>query len=408
MGFFMATEEKQQTQDLAATPPLAESGRSRSRKWLVALAAFAIVAGVMLFGILTRVKARTALRAQTAEMAVPTVSVVHPQPSAPVQEIVLPANVQAITDSPIFARTTGYLKKWYVDIGAHVKKGQLLAVIETPEIDQQLRQARADLATAQANLKLAEVTANRFQDLLKSNSVSQQETDNAVASFAANRAIVNSNEANTQRLSDLKSFQKIYAPFDGIITARNTDIGALINSGSSGGPTTELFHIAYPRKLYVYVSVPQAYSQAAKPGLQTDLVLAEFPGRRFPGKLVRTANAIDPATRTLQVQIVVDNPDGTLLPGAYAEVHLKVPAETSTYTVPVNTLLFRFTGLHIATVQNGKVLIKTVEIGRDFGDRVEIVSGLEGNDSVILNPPDSTANGQAVRIGESLKAGISP
>ena len=404
----MATEEKQQTQDLAATPPLAESGRSRSRKWLVALAAFAIVAGVMLFGILTRVKARTALRAQTAEMAVPTVSVVHPQPSAPVQEIVLPANVQAITDSPIFARTNGYLKKWYVDIGAHVKKGQLLAVIETPEIDQQLRQARADLATAQANLKLAEVTANRFQDLLKSNSVSQQETDNAVASFAANRAIVNSNEANTQRLSDLKSFQKIYAPFDGIITARNTDIGALINSGSSGGPTTELFHIAYPRKLYVYVSVPQAYSQAAKPGLQTDLVLPEFPGRRFPGKLVRTANAIDPATRTLQVQIVVDNPDGTLLPGAYAEVHLKVPAETSTYTVPVNTLLFRFTGLHIATVQNGKVLIKTVEIGRDFGDRVEIVSGLEGNDSVILNPPDSTANGQAVRIGESLKAGISP
>jgi len=408
MGFFMATEEKQQTQDLAATPPLAESGRSRSRKWLVALAAFAIVAGVMLFGILTRVKARTALRAQTAEMAVPTVSVVHPQPSAPVQEIVLPANVQAITDSPVFARTTGYLKKWYVDIGAHVKKGQLLAVIETPEIDQQLRQARADLATAQANLKLAEVTANRFQDLLKSNSVSQQETDNAVASFAANRAIVNSNEANTQRLSDLKSFQKIYAPFDGIITARNTDIGALINSGSSGGPTTELFHIAYPRKLYVYVSVPQAYSQAAKPGLQTDLVLPEFPGRRFPGKLVRTANAIDPATRTLQVQIVVDNPDGTLLPGAYAEVHLKVPAETSTYTVPVNTLLFRFTGLHIATVQNGKVLIKTVEIGRDFGDRVEIVSGLEGNDSVILNPPDSTANGQAVRIGESLKAGTSP
>lgn len=404
----MATEEKQQTQDLAATPPLAESGRSRSRKWLVALAAFAIVAGVMLFGILTRVKARTALRAQTAEMAVPTVSVVHPQPSAPVQEIVLPANVQAITDSPVFARTTGYLKKWYVDIGAHVKKGQLLAVIETPEIDQQLRQARADLATAQANLKLAEVTANRFQDLLKSNSVSQQETDNAVASFAANRAIVNSNEANTQRLSDLKSFQKIYAPFDGIITARNTDIGALINSGSSGGPTTELFHIAYPRKLYVYVSVPQAYSQAAKPGLQTDLVLPEFPGRRFPGKLVRTANAIDPATRTLQVQIVVDNPDGTLLPGAYAEVHLKVPAETSTYTVPVNTLLFRFTGLHIATVQNGKVLIKTVEIGRDFGDRVEIVSGLEGNDSVILNPPDSTANGQAVRIGESLKAGTSP
>jgi len=408
MGFFMATEEKQQTQDLAATPPLAESGRSRSRKWLVALAAFAIVAGVMLFGILTRVKARTALRAQTAEMAVPTVSVVHPQPSAPVQEIVLPANVQAITDSPVFARTTGYLKKWYVDIGAHVKKGQLLAVIETPEIDQQLRQARADLATAQANLKLAEVTANRFQDLLKSNSVSQQETDNAVASFAANRAIVNSNEANTQRLSDLKSFQKIYAPFDGIITARNTDIGALINSGSSGGPTTELFHIAYPRKLYVYVSVPQAYSQAAKPGLQTDLVLPEFPGRRFPGKLVRTANAIDPATRTLQVQIVVDNPDGTLLPGAYAEVHLKVPAETSTYTVPVNTLLFRFTGLHIATVQNGKMLIKTVEIGRDFGDRVEIVSGLEGNDSVILNPPDSTANGQAVRIGESLKAGTSP
>lgn len=397
----MATEEKQQTQGAAATPPLAGPGRSRFRKWLVALVAFAIVAGVMLFGILTRVKARTTLRAQTAEMAVPVVSVVTPQASAPVQEIVLPANVQAVTDSPIFARTNGYLKKWYVDIGAHVRKGQLLAEIETPEVDQQLRQAHADLATAQANLKLAEITANRFQDLLKTNSVSQQDTDNAVASFAANRAIVNSNEANTDRLSDLKSFQKIYAPFDGIITARNTDIGALINSGSSGGPTTELFHIANPRKLYVYVSVPQAYSQAAKPGLQADLVLAEFPGRRFPGKLARTANAIDPATRTLQIQLVVDNPTGTLLSGAYAEVHLKVPANVSTYTVPVNTLLFRFTGLHIATVQNDKVLIKTVQLGRDFGDRVEVVSGLDANDAVILNPSDSTATGQAVHVAQS-------
>ncbi len=246
----------------------------------------AVVTAVLLViaGILPRIQARTALRRETAEMAVPTVAVVQAKRSAPAQEIILPANVQAFADAPIYARTNGYLKRWYVDIGSHVKQGQLLAEIDTPEVNQQLRQARADLATAQANLNLSKITADRYEGLLKTDSVSKQESDNASGDFEAKQAALQSSQANVKRLEELQSFQKIYAPFSGVITARNTDIGALINSGSSGGNGNELFHIAQPDKLRVYVSVPQAYSQAAKPGLTADLTLAEFPGRRFAGK----------------------------------------------------------------------------------------------------------------------------
>ena len=244
-------------------------------------------------------------------MAVPTVAVVQPKRSAPAQEIVLPANVQAFADAPIYARTNGYLKRWYVDIGSRVKQGQLLAEIDTPEVNQQLRQARADLGTTQANLNLSKITADRYQGLLKTDSVSKQESDNAAGDYEAKQASVQSAQANVKRLEELQSFQRIYAPFSGVITARNTDIGALINSGSTGGNGNELFHIAQPDKLRVYVSVPQVYSQAAKPGITADLTLAEFPGRRFQGKLVRTANAIDPTSRTLLVEIAVDNPTGT-------------------------------------------------------------------------------------------------
>ena len=242
---------------------------------------------VVIAGILPRIQARTALRLETAEMAVPTVAVVRAKRSAPAQEIILPANVQAFADAPIYARTNGYLKRWYVDIGSRVKQGQLLAEIDTPEVNQQLRQARADLATAQANLNLSKITADRYEGLLKTDAVSKQESDNAAGDYAAKQAALQSSQANVKRLEELQSFQKIYAPFSGVITARNTDIGALINSGSSGGNGNELFHIAQPDKLRVYVSVPQAYSQAAKPGLTADLTLAEFPGRRFAGKLVR-------------------------------------------------------------------------------------------------------------------------
>ena len=380
--------------------------RPRSgRPWLAATIAFVIVIAIVVAGILPRVKARTALRKETAEMAVPTVSVVQPKRSAPAQEIVLPANVQAFSDSPIYARTNGYLKRWYVDIGARVRKGQLLAEIETPEVDQQLRQARADLATAQANLSLSQITATRYTDLLKTDSVSKQEADNAAADFAAKKAVVQASEANVNRLEQLQSFEKIYAPFDGVITARNTDVGALIDAGSSGGTRTELFHMAQPDRLRVYVNVPEPYAQATRPRITADLTVAEFPGRRFQGKLVRTANAIDQATRTLLVEIDVANPTGTLLSGSYAEVHFKLPTATSAFILPVNALLFRAEGLRVAAVTDGQhVELRPITIGHDFGSEVEVVAGLNGNESIVVNPADSLVSGQQVRVGQPTRS----
>ena len=386
------------------TPPASQS--RKQRHWVVAVVAFLVVAAVYVGGVLPRVKARAALKTETAEMAIPTVAVVQPQATAPTQELVLPANVQPYIVAPIYARTNGYLKAWYVDIGAHVKQGQLLAVIETPEIDHQLQQARANLGTAQANLNLSRITADRFQGLLKSNSVSQQDTDNAVGTYDANQAIVQSNSANVKQLEALQSFQKIYAPFDGIITVRNTDVGALINSGSGGGPTTQLFQIAQPQKLRVYANVPEAYSKAVRQGMTAQLTLAEFPGRQFEGKLVRTAEAIDPATRTLLVEISVNNPTGTLFSGSYAEVHIKLPGGASTFTIPVSALLFRSEGLRVATVQNGdRAQLVPVTAGHDFGDRIEIVAGLKGGESIVLNPPDSISSGQPVRVSHASTPG---
>ena len=369
------------------------------RRWLVAGLAVAAAAVVYVAGVLPRVKARDAVRRETEQLAIPTVSVVRPKRSAPVQEIVLPANVQPYISSPIYARTNGYLKRWYADIGTHVKKGQLLAEIETPELDQQLQQARANLGTAEANLKLAEITANRYQGLLKSDSVTQQDTDNAVGSYNADKAIVAADEANVRQLEQLQSFEKIYAPFDGVITVRNTDIGSLINSGSGGGLQTALFQIAQAGTLRVYVNVPEIYSQAAKPGLTADLVLSEFPGKKFEGKLVRTADAIDPNTRTLLVEVDVPNPAGTLLSGAYAELHLKLPTTVSTYMLPVNTFLFRQEGLRVAAISDGKhAQLKPITLGHDFGNEAEIIAGLDGNELIIVNPPDSIEPGQEVRI----------
>lgn len=375
-----------------------------ARRWWIAILALAIVAAIVVSGILPRIHARADLDKETAEMAIPTVSIVHPKRGAPAQEVVLPANVQAYIDSPIYARTNGYLKHWYVDIGAHVKAGQLLADIETPEVDQQLRQSRADLATAEANLHLSEITTNRYADLLKSDSVSKQDADNAAGDYAAKQATLQSGQANVKRLEELQSFEKIYAPFEGVITARNTDIGALIDSGSSGGTRTELFHIAQPDKLRVYVNVPEAYSQAAKPGLTADLTLSEFPGRVFQGTLVRTAEAIDQSTRTLLVEIRVNNPTGTLLSGAYAEVHLKLPTATSAFILPVNSLLFRSEGLRVAEVDNGHAELKQITLGHDFGSEVEVVAGLTGNESIIVNPPDSIVAGEEVRIAQPAAA----
>jgi RND family efflux transporter MFP subunit len=374
----------------------------RRSQWWIFLLALVIAVLLVVFGILPRIQARTALRQETMRMAVPTVAVVQAKRSAPAQEIVLPANVQAFSDAPIYARTNGYLRRWYVDIGSHVQAGQLLAEIDTPEVTQQLRQARADLATAQANLNLSKITADRYAGLLMTESVSKQESDNAAGDYEAKGAALQSAQANVKRLEELQSFQRIYAPFSGVITARNTDVGALINSGSSGGTGNELFHIAQPDKLRVYVSVPQIYSQAAKPGITADLTLAEFPGRRFQGKLVRTANAIDPTSRTLLVEIAVDNPTGQLFTGSYAEVHFKLPTPTSSLILPVNTLLFRSEGLRIATVgPDQRVQLKQITLGHDFGSEVEVVAGLNGDESVIINPPDSVTEGETVRIAQT-------
>ena len=383
------------------------SGRRQSRSsWWILLLAVVCAVLLVVFGILPRIQARTALRQETDQMAVPTVAVVQPKRSDPAHEIILPASVQAFADAPIYARTNGYLKRWYVDIGTRVQAGQLLADIDTPEVNQQLRQARADLATAQANLNLSKITAGRYAGLLATDSVSKQESDNATGDYEAKQALLQSSQANVRRLEELLSFQKIYAPFAGVITARNTDIGALIDSGSSGGTRTELFHIVQPDQLRVYVSVPQVYSQAAKPGLTADLTLSEFPGRRFEGKLVRTANAIDPTSRTLLVEIAVNNPTGQLFTGSYAEVHLKLPTPTSSLILPVNTLLFRAEGLRVATVGDGqRVELKQITLGHDFGSEVEVVAGLNGNENVIVNPPDSVVAGETVRVAQNSPQG---
>jgi len=373
----------------------------RGRLVLFAVAFLVAVTVIVAAGIIPRQRARAALRQETDAMAVPTVLVAHPKKAAAAEEIVLPANVQAFTDAPIYARTNGYLKKWYADIGTRVKAGQLLAEIDTPEVNQQLRQARADLNTAEANLHLSQITADRYAGLLKTDSVSKQDADNAAGDYEAKKAIVKSGEANVQRLTELLSFQKIYAPFDGVITARNTDIGQLIDSGSSGGPGRELFHIASVKKLRAYVNVPQDYSRNAKPGLVADLTFPDLPGKRIPGKLVSTSDSIDPSSRTLLVQFEVDNANGELLPGAYAALHLKLPAGSSSFIVPATSLMFRSEGLRLATVNDNKAALLPVTVGRDYGTEVEIISGLTGNESIIMNPLDSLLPGQQVRVSQN-------
>ena len=382
------------------------AGGKRSHKhWLALSIALIAVVALLVSGIWSRVKARTALNKVTEQSAVTAVSVVSPKATTPTDEIILPGNVQPFITSPIYARTNGYLKKWYYDIGAHVKQGQLLAIIETPEVDQQLQQARSNLLTAQANLELASITKTRYQGLLKSNAVSQQDVDNAVGNYNANKSIVEADQAAVQQYSALVSFEKVYAPFDGVITARNTDIGDLINSGSTSNVKTDLFHISQPGKLRVYVNVPEEYSQGVKVGMTADLSLAEFPGRKFQGKLVRTADDINVATRTLLIEIDVDNPTGTLLTGSYAEVHLAIPTQTSTFLLPVNTLLFRTEGLRVGVVKDGKVVLTSVTPGHDFGNEIEIVAGLRANDQVIINPPDSIVSGQEVQIVQATLPG---
>jgi RND family efflux transporter MFP subunit len=390
-----------ENKSLQAEPSGSHTSASRSSHgFLLLIVAIIIVIAVVIAGVVPRMRAKAALKKETDKSAVPTVDVIRPQQGTPHQEIVLPGNIQAFIDAPIYARTNGYLKKWYVDIGARVKTGQLLAEIDTPEVDQQLQQARADLNTAEANSNLSQITSKRYEDLKNTDSVSKQDVDNANGDYAAKKAMENSSTANVKRLEDTKAFQNIYAPFDGVITARNTDVGQLIDQGSS---TTqkELFHIAAIKTLRVYINVPQQFSIAAKPGLTADLTLAEYPGRRFQGTLVRTANSIDLASRTLLVEVDVNNSSGELLPGAYAEVHLKLPSDVPTFVLPVSALIFRSQGLQVATVDSSnKTKLISISLGRDFGSQVEVVSGLNADDKVIVNPSDSVIDGEQVSPAE--------
>jgi RND family efflux transporter MFP subunit len=368
-----------------------------------ALIALIVAVGLGIWGEVSRVLARSSLGKETAESAIPTVATVTAERSTLGEELVLPGAVQAYIEAPIYARTSGYLKAWQTDIGTPVTKGQLLAEIETPEVDQQLSQARADLATARANETLSNSTNLRWQGLLSTESVSKQDAEEKSGDAAAKKAAAESAAANVARLRDLESFKRVVAPFSGVITARNTDIGALINAGQSTG--TELFRIADTRRLRIYVGVPESFAAVTRPGLEAELRFAEQPNGHFIAKTVRTSNALDPILRTLQVELELDNAKGEIFPGAYAEVHFKIPASAETLRLPANTVLFRAAGLQVATLDTDhRVTLKSIVQGRDFGNTIEVLSGLEPDEVVVLNPPDSITNGAQVRIAAPAAA----
>jgi RND family efflux transporter MFP subunit len=401
-------KETENSVEIVPLHPQPNSSQYPARLWFIALTVAAVVIAVLAFGILSRVKAAAHLRTVTAQMAVPSVSVMQPKAASPAQEIILPGDIQPLISSPVYSRTDGYLKKWYFDIGAHVKTGQLLATIQSPEIDEQLGQARSNLATAEANLRLAEITKTRYEAMFQKHAVSQQDRDNAEGTYSANTAIVDADNANVRHYEALVSFEKVYAPFDGVITARNTDIGDLINSGSSSTPKTDLFHIAQTGTLRVYVNVPEEYSRSVTPGQTTaDIMLAEFPGQKFPGKVVRTSEAINGTTRTLLTEIDLPNPENTLLTGSYAEVHMHVPSASPTFLIPVNALIFRSEHLQVGVVKNGNVELTDLTPGHDFGNEIEIVAGLKADDQMVVNPPDSLVSGQQVNIVKATLPGDS-
>jgi RND family efflux transporter MFP subunit len=393
----MTTDQIQHEQNASHSQPPA----SRKIGWIgvVAMLILAVLIGAGIrAGIAGRVASANTLDRETRDAAIQTVAVTRPKLSDPSEEVVLPGDMQAFSDSPIYARTNGYLRRWHSDIGARVQAGQLLAEIETPEVDQQLQQARADLESAQANYRLAQSTAVRWQGLLKKESVSQQETDEKIGDMAAKKAMAESAASNVRRLEELQGYEKVYAPFAGVITKRNTDVGALITAGS-GANAQELFRLAETGRLRVFVQVPETYQRAAHAGMKATLTLNEFPGRIFTGTVARNSNAIDAASRTLLVEVDVENPAGELLPGAYVSVHLKLPHTGSrAVTIPVNTMLFRSEGLRVAAVRNGHAELLPIQIGRDFGNDVEVVQGLKPAEQIIVNPPDSIVSGQPVRI----------
>jgi RND family efflux transporter MFP subunit len=391
----MAEPTNPQQSHQSYSPSRRDALKRRIRLVLWILLALAIILAI--WGITSRLIARSELRKHTVEDARLSVVTAKPQLSDAGDELVLPGIVQAFTEAAVYARTSGYLKSWYTDIGSHVKQGELLAEIETPEVDRQLSQARADLNTAQANLALSHTTNDRWKVLLATHSVSQQDADEKAGDTAAKDAMTNAAAQNVARLNDLESFKRVRAPFDGVITARNTDIGALINAGQSAG--SELFRIADTEKLRIYAQVPEVYAATTTIGLKAELRFTEHPGKPYEAEVVRTSNALDPSARTLQVELQLDNQQGEVFPGAYAEVHFKLPSSTRTLRLPANTVLFRAAGLQVATVDSSnRIKLKNILQGRDFGKTVEILDGVDQNDVVVVNPPDSVTDGLPVRI----------
>ncbi|MGC2694351.1 MAG: efflux RND transporter periplasmic adaptor subunit [Candidatus Angelobacter sp.] len=395
--------EQSTTQDATASPPdpkkpgqqNTQPTNKSGRLALIVLVVLLLAGG---FTIARRLTERGALAKETEGLAVVTVGVTKPTIEQASDQLVLPAQLQAYTESAIFARTNGYLLRWHKDMGSHVKKGELMAEIDTPEVDQELSQAKAARQQTEAQLQLAKSTAERWINLRKTDSVSQQEADQQTSAYAQAQANFAAADANVRRLQQLESFKRVEAPFSGVVTRRNTDTGALITAGSAG-QGKELFDIAQVDPLRVYVSVPQSSAASVGAGLTAYIELREFPGQKFIGKVMRTADSIDPATRTQLTEIDVPNKDGRLLPGAYAEVHFAVPIQTLRISVPVNALLFRPEGPRVAVVgSDRKVHLKPIHIGRDFGTKVEILGGLDPNDQIVVNPADSLEDGQEVNV----------
>ncbi len=373
--------------------------------FFIAIAVLVIIGALLMFQ--RRAQYQT-LAKETELSTIPTVAVIKPTTEPGDESLVLPGTLQAYVESPIYARTNGYLKKWYFDIGSRVNKGALLAEIDAPELDQQLSQSKAELGTAQANENLSQITATRYTDLLKTDGVSRQEVDNATGDLAAKRATVQSSAANVRRLEELESFKRVYAPFSGVITRRNVDIGTLINAGN-GGVSQQLFFLAQTDPMRVFVNVPETYSSHIRPGLGAYLELTQYPGRKFEGKVVRTAEAIDPAARTLLTEVDVPNKTGELLPGGYAQVVLQVKTPGERVVVPVNSLLFRSEGLRAVVVgSDDRAHLQPLVIGRDYGNTLEVLSGLKADQWIVLNPPDSLEDGQVVKVKQVANPTVTP
>jgi RND family efflux transporter MFP subunit len=391
--------------DQPTSPPAPHTADPRTRRYVLILVAVAAI--IAAWGIVSRLSARDSLGKQAADAAVATVTTVKPRGGPGKDTLVLPGSVQAFFEAPIYARTNGYLKTWHTDIGTSVKKGQLLAEIETPEVDQELRQAQADLATADANYELARTTNERWKGLLATESVSQQDADQRAGDAAAKAAAKQSSAANLARLQELESFKRVLAPFDGVVTQRNTDVGALINAGQSAG--NALFRVADLHRLRIYVSVPQLYASAIHEGQSAGLVFADHPGKRYEGVVANTSRALDANSRTLQVELQIDNAKGELLPGSYAQVYFNLAGVDDSLRIPVNTVLFRTDGLRVAILDDQhRVHLQQITQGRDFGTEIEVLSGVTANDVLVANPPDSIQDGAVVRLAPTPPATAKP